>query len=47
LGQNVQDKYLISLSDWIMDNVFSDEGLVRYENVVVRYYCTGIVKMAI
>lgn len=47
LGQNVQDEYLNSLSNWIMENVFSDEGLVRYENVVVRYYCTGIVKIAI
>ena len=47
LGKNVQDEYLHSLSDWIMKNVFSDAGLVKYENVVVRYYCTGIVRMAI
>lgn len=30
-----------------MENVFSDEGLIKYGNVVVRFYCTGIVKMAI
>lgn len=47
LSQNVQDEYLSNFSDWIMKNVFSDEGLIKYENVVVRYYCTGIVKMAI
>lgn len=47
LGKDAQDGYLINLSDWIMENVFSDEGLIKYENVVVRYYCTGIVKIAI
>lgn len=47
LSQNVQDEYLRDFSDWIMKNVFSDEGLIKYENVVIRYYCTGIVKMAI
>ncbi len=47
LSQNVQDEYLSHFADWIMKNVFSDEGLIKYENVVVRYYCTGIVKMAI
>ena len=30
-----------------MENVFSVEGLIKYENVVVRYYCTNIIKMAI
>lgn len=47
LGQNVQDEYLSALSTWIMKNVFSDAGLNKYENVVIRYYCTGIVKIAI
>jgi len=47
LGKDAQDEYLINLSDWIMENVFSDEGLIKYGNVVVRFYCTGIVKMAI
>ena len=47
LCQSVQDEYLLSISDWIMENVFSDEGLIKYENVVVRYYCANIVKMAI
>lgn len=27
-----------------MKNVFSSIGLVTYENIVVRYYCRGIVK---
>ena len=30
-----------------MKNVFSSIGLVTYENIVVRYYCRGIVKRAI
>lgn len=47
LGKDAQHEYLVNISDWIMENVFSDEGLIKYENVVIRYYCTGIVKMAI
>lgn len=47
LGKNVKDEYLKTLSIWIMKNVFSNIGLVTYENIVVRYYCRGIVKRAI
>ncbi len=47
LGKEASGEYLSNLSDWIMENVFSDEGLIKYENVVIRYCCTGIVKMAI
>ena len=47
LGKNVKDEYLKTLSIWIMKNVFSSIGLVTYENIVVRYYCRGIVKRAI
>lgn len=47
LGQYVKDEYLSKMTTWIMENVFSDAGLIKYENVVVRYYCKGIVEMAI
>lgn len=47
LDQFVQNKYLEKLSLWIVENVYSDEGFLKYENSAVRYYCKGIVKIAI
>lgn len=46
LGKNVKNEYLKKMSNWIIKNVFSSMGLAIYENSVVRYYCTGIVKRA-
>ncbi len=47
LNQFVCEEYLITASHWILDNLFSKIGLKRYENIVLRYYGTGIVKIAI
>lgn len=47
LGKSVQKEYLVQLSSWIVENVYSDEGLFKYENSAVRYYCKGIVRIAI
>lgn len=47
LDQLVCREYLDTASHWILDNLFSITGLKQYENVVLRYYGTGIVKIAI
>ena len=47
LGKFVQKEYLDKLSSWIVKNVYSEEGLFKYENSAIRYYCKGIVKIAI
>lgn len=47
LAPQIDDYYLRCASEWILKNVFSKKGLSRYENVCVRYYCSGIVKIAI
>lgn len=47
LGKFVQKEYLEKLSSWIVENVYSEEGLFKYENSAIRYYCKGIVKIAI
>ena len=47
LDRSVLREYLEKMSAWLMDNVFSEEGLAKYENVAVRYYSIGIVKRAI
>ena len=47
LSQNVEEDYLTSTSEWIINHVFSPSGLKCYENVAVRYYCGGIVKIAL
>lgn len=46
LYQFVCEEYLNTASHWILDNLFSKIGLSKYENVVLRYYGTGIVKIA-
>lgn len=47
LDQFICDDYLISASNWIIENLFSIDGLKKYENVVLRYYGAGIIKIAI
>lgn len=47
LDQFVTDAYLVNASKWIIDNVFSEEGLVKYLDSAIRYYASGIVKIAI
>lgn len=47
LSQNVPSDYLKVFSEWILENVFSKDGLYRYENIVIRYYAQGIVKRSI
>ena len=47
LEQLVCEEYLNVASHWILDNLFSMAGLNQYENVALRYYGTGIVKIAI
>lgn len=43
----ITDEYLITASNWMIDNVFSNEGLVKFENIAIRYYASSIVKVAI
>jgi len=47
LDQFISDEYLVTASKWFVENLFSNEGLKKYENVVLRYYGAGIVKIAI
>lgn len=47
LNPLVQIDYLKNASLWMIDNIFSEKGLMRYENSALRYYATGIVKVAI
>ena len=47
LDQFTPDDYLGKASEWILENVFSPDGLGRYENSAIRYYCSCIVKIAI
>ena len=47
LVHNVPSDYLKEFSEWILYNVFSNEGLHRYENILIRYYAQAIVKRAI
>lgn len=47
LEQFICTEYLEFASSWMIANVFSQEGLNKYENVAIRYYGSGIVKIAI
>lgn len=47
LEWSICNDYLMIAADWILNNVFTETGLRKYENVVLRYYSTGIVKIAI
>ena len=44
--QNLCAEFFNRICGWIMVNVFSDVGLVKYINSHIRYYCSGIVKIA-
>lgn len=47
LDQFVPDEYLVNSTKWMIDNVFSESGLVKFVNASIRYYASGIVKIAI
>lgn len=47
LAKDVSLRYLKVMSNWILDNVFSDEGLLKYRSFVVRYYSRSLVEIAI
>lgn len=47
MNQFICEEYLETASKWIVANVFTEEGLRRFENVVLRYYGAGIVKISI
>lgn len=44
---NVEQEYLIRLCTWILENVFSKSGLIKYENSFIRHFCSGIIKIAV
>lgn len=47
LDRSVSREYLEKMSAWLIDHMFSREGLEKYENVAIRYYSTGILKRVI
>lgn len=47
LEQFICNEYLEVASNWMIANVFSQEGLKTYENVAIRYYGSGLVRIAI
>lgn len=47
MAQFVPDEYLVNASKWMLDNVFSEGGLVKFTDVSIRYYASCIVKIAI
>ena len=47
LDHSISDKYLEDASRWMIDNVFSADGLEKYIDASIRYYALGIVKIAI
>lgn len=47
LSPEVTEEYLKTITKWILENVFSAIGLNRYENIMIRYYCSGVVCVAI
>lgn len=47
LDQFVDNEYLVNVSKWMIDNVLSEDGLVKYIDASLRYYALGIVKIAI
>ena len=44
--QNLSNDFFKRICSWIMVNVFSGVGLVKYMNSQIRYFCSGIVKIA-
>lgn len=47
LDRCVCRNYLEVMSQWLLANIFSQNGLRQYENSALRYYGAGIVKIAI
>lgn len=47
LDRCVCRNYLEVMSQWMLANIFSQNGLIQYENSALRYYGAGIVKIAI
>lgn len=47
LEQFICNEYLEVVANWMIANVFSQEGLKIYENVAIRYYGSGLVRIAI
>lgn len=47
LNQFICEEYLITSSNWFLKNVFNKSGLKKFENVALRYYSAGIVKISI
>ena len=47
LGKHSDKEYLHNSALWILENIFSEAGLERYFNVAIRYYCAGIVRIAV
>ncbi len=47
LGMHSDKRYLVDASSWILERIFSKTGLEKYCNSAIRYYCAGIVKIAI
>ncbi len=47
LEQYICEDYLATASKWFIENIFSETGLKKFENVTLRYYGSGIVKIAI
>lgn len=47
MGSLFRKNILKKLSSWIVENVYSEEGLFKYENSALGHYCKGIVKIAI
>lgn len=44
---NLSLKFLKSISEWILENVFKESGLIQYRNSIVRYYARSIVEITI
>ena len=47
LDNSTNELFLREASVWIVENVFSTDGLIHYENSVVRFYAGGIIKLAV
>lgn len=47
LSKHISESFLANVSQWMVEHVFSDEGLQHFEDAAVRYYARGIVEIAI
>lgn len=46
LNKQVSHEFMEIISTWILNNVFSNKGLIKYENTYIRHYCKGIVAIS-